>query len=126
MIGYGGMVPYTIYHAVERRQNCLCLRLCNHYQPSNHPNETIIMNSPNDEDNMAIPSADVIRLILAHLTESGLHTTCLNLRNESGLGMAGIFPTSKGRLRECFFGRLIYFHSIMVMNISSDLTRSAN
>ncbi|EED92451.1 WD40-repeat protein [Thalassiosira pseudonana CCMP1335] len=45
-----------------------------------------------------IPSADILRLILAHLTESGLHQTCAALREESGLGMAGLFATSKGRL----------------------------
>ena len=58
-------------------------------------------NFHNTENTNDIPSADIIRLILAHLTESGLHSTCTTLRNESGLGMAGIFPTSKGRLLSC-------------------------
>jgi hypothetical protein len=58
--------------------------------------------SSSDADNTAdIPSADIIRLILAHLTESGLHATCATLREETSLGMAGIFPTSKGRLIAC-------------------------
>lgn len=57
--------------------------------------------SQNAENASDIPSADIVRLILAHLTESGLHSTCTMLRRESGLGMAGIFPSSKGRLVSC-------------------------
>jgi LisH-like dimerisation domain/WD domain, G-beta repeat len=37
-----------------------------------------------------IPAADVIRLILAHLMEAGLPDTCEVLRQESGIGLAGI------------------------------------
>eukprot|EP00978_Attheya_sp_CCMP212_P034015 scaffold140465_cov28-Attheya_sp.AAC.1 len=39
---------------------------------------------------MAVPSADMLRLVHAHLTECGLHGTARTLRNESGVGASGI------------------------------------
>ena len=38
---------------------------------------------------MEIESGDILRLIQAHLTESGLHETCRLLREESGVASAG-------------------------------------
>jgi WD40 repeat-containing protein SMU1 len=38
---------------------------------------------------LTIPSAQVLRLIGAHLTESGLHATTALLKKESGVGLAG-------------------------------------
>ena len=38
---------------------------------------------------LTIDSADVIRLIQAHLTECGLHEACKSLREESGIKAAG-------------------------------------
>jgi WD40 repeat-containing protein SMU1 len=42
-----------------------------------------------------VPSADVLRLIQAHLRESGLHESCRVLQEESGVGLAGsLHPAS--------------------------------
>ena len=38
---------------------------------------------------LTLPSADVIRLILAHLTECGLHESARTIQQESGIGCAG-------------------------------------
>ncbi|KAL7481778.1 hypothetical protein ACHAW6_007447 [Cyclotella cf. meneghiniana] len=57
--------------------------------------------SEGSDNTLDIPSSDVLRLILAHLTESGLHQTCSALRRESGVGMAGFVPASKGLLLTC-------------------------
>jgi WD40 repeat-containing protein SMU1 len=43
----------------------------------------------NDSQLLTITSADVLRLIQAHLTEAGLHQTCQTLLEESGVGLAG-------------------------------------
>lgn len=42
-----------------------------------------------------VPSTDVLHLLLAHLTESGLHGTASSLRSESGVGMPGLTAESK-------------------------------
>ena len=42
-----------------------------------------------------VPSSDVLHLLLAHLTESGLHGTASSLRAESGVGMPGLTAESK-------------------------------
>eukprot|EP00977_Amphora_coffeiformis_P007789 scaffold1697_cov180-Amphora_coffeaeformis.AAC.25 len=39
-------------------------------------------------DDLAVPAADVLRLIQAHLTQSGLHATRQALQAESGVGLA--------------------------------------
>jgi WD40 repeat-containing protein SMU1 len=44
---------------------------------------------------LTIPAEDVIRLILAHLTEAGYHETVRCLRRESGVGMAGMMSSSR-------------------------------
>ena len=41
--------------------------------------------------NLTIPSADIIRLILHHLIECGLHETAKTLRSESGIGTTSTF-----------------------------------
>jgi len=48
---------------------------------------------------LAIESADILRLIMAHLTECGLHDSCRALRQESGVGAAGINHGTTGLLR---------------------------
>jgi WD40 repeat-containing protein SMU1 len=50
-----------------------------------------------DDDNkkkneLTISSADIIRLVQAHLMESGLHESCRVLQQESGIGLAGAPP----------------------------------
>lgn len=57
----------------------------------------------NNNNQMAVSSADIIRLIQAHLIETGLHETCRMLRQESGIGMAGVFH--ENWLRWCVEGR---------------------
>jgi len=42
-----------------------------------------------------IPSSDVLHLLLAHLTESGLHGSASSLRGEGGIGMPGLTAESK-------------------------------
>lgn len=46
------------------------------------------MSTDNDIDDLSIPAADVLRLIQAHLTQSGLHDSAAVLRAESGVGSA--------------------------------------
>lgn len=59
----------------------------------------------NDESNkIDIPSADILRLILTHLTESNLHQSCQSLSQESGVSMAGLVGPSKGQLISCAEG----------------------
>ena len=43
----------------------------------------------NDAQLLTVSSADVLRLIMAHLTEAGLHQTVRTLQHESGVGLAG-------------------------------------
>ena len=55
-----------------------------------------------DGDNkIDVASADVLRLILTHLTESSLHQTCQALSAESGVRMAGLVGPMKGQLISC-------------------------
>ncbi|KAL7438679.1 hypothetical protein ACHAXM_006562, partial [Skeletonema potamos] len=62
-------------------------------------------NTSNDEDNkINIPAADILRLILTHLTESNLHQSCQSLSQESGVYMAGLVGPSKGQLISCAEG----------------------
>lgn len=49
---------------------------------------------------MTVPAEDVIRLILAHLTEAGYHETVRCLRRESGVGMAGMMSSSRSAVYE--------------------------
>ena len=46
-------------------------------------------NHNNSNREMTIESADILRLIAAHLTECGLYEACRVLREESGVGSAG-------------------------------------
>jgi len=66
------------------------------------------MSSSNDDDGsrnkIDIPSADILRLILTHLTESNLHQSCEVLCQESGVSMAGLVGPSKGQLISCAEG----------------------
>mmetsp|Transcript_1030 Transcript_1030/g.1593 ORF Transcript_1030/g.1593 Transcript_1030/m.1593 type:complete len:718 (+) Transcript_1030:115-2268(+) len=58
----------------------------------------------NDDNKIDIPSADMLRLILTHLTESNLHQSCQSLSQESGVSMAGLVGPSKGQLVSCAEG----------------------
>lgn len=51
-------------------------------------------NSKNGQSQLTIPSADVVRLVQAFLTESGLHESCRVLQHESGVGQAGMTETA--------------------------------
>jgi hypothetical protein len=58
-----------------------------------------------DGDNkIDVASADILRLILTHLTESSLHQTCQALSTESGVRMAGLVGPMKGQLISCADG----------------------
>ena len=57
--------------------------------PSSSKQQDQQRNNNDDNHNLTIPSADVLRLIQAHLTEAGLHKTVQTLQEESGVGMAG-------------------------------------
>ncbi len=59
----------------------------------------IISGSAAIDMNIAIPSSDILHLIQSHLIECGLQATSSTLRSESGgIGLPGLFPTSKGAL----------------------------
>lgn len=65
------------------------------------------MSSSNDGsvgNKIDVPSADILRLILTHLTESNLHQSCEALSLESGVSMAGLVGPSKGQLISCAEG----------------------
>ncbi|KAL7541480.1 hypothetical protein ACHAWF_006944, partial [Thalassiosira exigua] len=48
---------------------------------------------------LPVPSADVLRLVQAHLIESGLRSSASALRAESGgVGLPGLLPSTKGTL----------------------------
>lgn len=65
-----------------------------------------MMSSINDgsSNKIDIPSADILRLILTHLTESNLHQSCEALSQEAGVSMAGLVGPSKGQLISCAEG----------------------
>lgn len=48
------------------------------------------LESETTSSTLQIPSADVIRLIQAHLTEQGLHESCACLMRETGIGSAAL------------------------------------
>lgn len=61
--------------------------------------------SINNEAALTVDSADVIRLIEAHLIESGLHESSRVIQEESGVGNAGLASSSHGLLSKyCFTG----------------------
>ena len=67
----------------------------NIHDADNHHQDDIDGQDNDDGSNlMAIPSADVLRLIQAHLSQSGLHATSRMLRQESGVGLAAPLHSS--------------------------------
>jgi WD40 repeat-containing protein SMU1 len=56
------------------------------------------LSNNSDANELDIPSADILRLILTHLTESNLHQSCQALSEESGVRMAGLVGPTKGQL----------------------------
>jgi len=62
------------------------------------------MSSSDGDNKIDVASADILRLILTHLTESSLHQTCQALSTESGVRMAGLVGPMKGQLISCADG----------------------
>ena len=58
---------------------------------------------------LSIDSADVLRIILHHLTEVGLHESCGSLREESGVGAAGVQSAAniRGWVRSGSWGEVL-------------------